>query len=223
MALEKLKIIPLTLQGSPKLGDAVLAMYNPAELTVETKVQYQRSNMPGMQVPLTQFVSGQAQTISFSLFFDTYEEKIDVRLLTSRVANLVKIHGDIHAPPICLFMWGGTSLPHPFQPFKGVIDSCSQKFTMFLSDGRPVRATLTLSVSEYQTLQEQVELIRFESSDRTKRRILKEGDTLQSLAYQEYGNPEFWRNIAEANNIVNPRLVPVGKEIVVPSLEKRHE
>lgn len=222
MGLEKLTIIPLKadLVGQ---GDPIEVMYNPKEFSIDSSVQYQRSAMPGLQTPITQFVSGQAQTLSLDLFFDTYEKKADVRNYTSKLTDLLKIDSEIHAPPVCLFKWGAplSLSPEKEMFFKGVFDKITQKFTMFLDSGRPVRATLSVSISEYRTIKEQLETINKQSSDRTKLRVLNEGDQLWHLANKEYLDPTLWRTIADANNIENPRLLTPGVELVLPPLEEK--
>lgn len=217
MGLEKLQIRPLKADLS-ETGEVIEAMYNPNEFTIETRNQFQRSAIPGLPVPLTQFVSGQTQTISLSLFFDTYETAEDVRNHTGKVVNLLKINKEIHAPPVCLFLWGG-SIAGDKAKFKGVIDSVSQKFTMFLDSGIPVRATLTVSISEFKTITEQLKELGLESADRTKHRVFKIGESLWLIANEEYGDAARWREIAIANNIDNPRLVKPGRELTIPPLE----
>ncbi len=41
-------------------------------------------------------------------------------------------------------------------------------------------------------------------------------DTLWSIAVRQYGNGQKWRDIAAANNIVDPARLPVGATIVLP-------
>jgi nucleoid-associated protein YgaU len=219
MGLAKLKIIPL--KGNLRdrdMASAVEVMYNPKEVTIDSSAQFQRSAMPGLQTPVTQFVSGQTQTLSLSLFFDSYEERKDVRLYTSKITRLVRINSEIHAPPVCLFEWGTPLAPENGFFFKGVFDKVSHKFTMFLDSGVPVRATLTVNISEYQTIEEQLKIIKFSSSDRTKVRVLKQGDQLWHLSDQEYDSPEHWRIIADANGLENPRLITAGMEVMIPPL-----
>lgn len=219
MGLAKLKIVPLKNDMTPNTTKSVEVMYNPKELTIDSSTQFQRSAMPGLQVPVTQFVSGQTQTMSMSLFFDTYEKKTDVREETSKLTNLLKIVPDIHAPPVCQFEWGGPISAEPQYFFKGVFDKISQKFTMFLDSGIPVRATLTVNISEYQTILEQKKYIKFESSDRSKVRFINQGDQLWHLSAKEYNDRTLWRVIADANNVENPRLLAAGLEVVLPPLE----
>jgi nucleoid-associated protein YgaU len=220
MALEKLVIQELDL-NLKRTGAPVVAMYNPREFTVETSVQFQRTGMPGLQTPITQFVGGQTQTITLDLFFDTYETREDVRSYTRRVTSLLQINSEVHAPPVCEFSWGGGgSLDGGVRGiFKGVFDRVTQKFTMFLDSGIPVRATLSVSISEYKTLDEQLAGINFSSSDRTKHRVFKEGDSLWLWSYKEYSDPARWRVIADANKLENPRLVAPGTDLVLPPLD----
>ena len=220
MALAKLEIMPLKrdLSTVDEAG-IVKVMYNPREFTIESSTKFERKDIPGLQTPITQFVSGQTQTLSLELFFDTYEAKTDVRLHTAKLTNLLKIHSDLHAPPVCRFQWGVPLSLEKGVFFQGVFDKITQKFTMFLDSGLPVRATLSVSISEYRSIAEQLRNIKFESSDRTKVRVLKQGDQLWHLAEQEYGDASQWRLIADANNIENPRLLPVGTDVSLPPLE----
>jgi hypothetical protein len=219
MGLAKLKIVPLkTDLKTPDEAGAVTVMYNPKELSIDSSTQFQRSAMPGLQVPVTQFVSGQTQTMSMSLFFDTYEKKMDVRDETLKLTNLLKIDSKIHAPPVCQFEWGGPMVDKR-NFFKGVFDKISQKFTMFLDSGIPVRATLTVNISEYQAIRDQEVFIKLQSSDRSKVRFISQGDQLWHLSAKEYDDRTLWRVIADANDIENPRLLVAGLEVVLPPLE----
>jgi hypothetical protein len=213
MGMEKLTIKPPT-------GDPVVAMYNPAELTVEKRNQFRRQAIPGLPTPVTQFVSGETLTVSLDLFFDTYEQHEDVRDYSNRVFNLTRIDPTTHAPPICGFSWGGLAPLGDERELRGVVDSVSQKFTMFLDNGRPVRATLAVKISEYKALTDQLEEIKPESADKTKYRMFKEGDSLWMWAFREYGDPSLWRVIAKNNNIDNPRIITAGTQLSLPPLEE---
>jgi hypothetical protein len=147
------------------------------------------------------------------LFFDTYEKAEDVRNYTRRITGLLEINSHIHAPPICLFVWGKLV-------FRAVLESVTQKFTLFLDSGVPARATLNVTFKEYKTIIEQFLSIPRFSSDRTKQRQLIEGDNIWLLADREYGDPGCWRHIAKANNIDNPRKINAGRELMLPPLEK---
>ena len=46
-----------------------------------------------------------------------------------------------------------------------------------------------------------------------------DGDSLQSIAHERYGDPTSWRAIAEANGIDNPMALPRGARLSIPALD----
>ena len=46
-----------------------------------------------------------------------------------------------------------------------------------------------------------------------------DGDSLQSIAYKNYGDATRWRTLAEANGIDNPLTLRRGHELTIPRLE----
>lgn len=208
MALEKALIQPV--EGS-RSGETIQVLFNPTEYSLETSNQFQRNAVPGTSTPATQFVSGNTQTLTMDLFFDSYEKGEDVRSYTRKLTSLMDIDASLHAPPICRFSWASLN-------FKATLEQISQKFTLFLESGIPVRATLSVTFKEYRTLTEQLQGVRKESRDRTKRLTVKQGDSLWQIANREYEEADLWRPIASANKINNPRLITIGKELIVPIL-----
>lgn len=216
----------LTRKDNPLL--VVPCLFNPKELTVEKSNQFAEVNIPGLPSPIFQFVRGNARSVTMDLFFDTYEEGIDVRIFTDRITGwdagnmlsglpnaakgLMDIDSDLHAPPVCMFIWGAFI-------FQCIIDRVTKKFTMFLPEGIPVRATLSVTLKEYTEVDSQIIGINLLSADLTKRWVVTLGDSLWSIAFKEYGNPGDWRLIANANNIDNPRILEPGQELIIPVKE----
>jgi nucleoid-associated protein YgaU len=60
------------------------------------------------------------------------------------------------------------------------------------------------------------------SADRTKMRDVKRGQNISLIAWLEYGDPDQWRPIAEANGIDNPRQLPPGTRLLIPRMDPRH-
>jgi hypothetical protein len=208
MALKKAMII--VDKGTSK--ENIQVLFNPNEYTLDTSNKYSWKQVPGLSMPIGQFVSGGTSTLSMDFFFDTYEKGTDVRVYTKKIAGLLDVIKDLHAPPVCRFVWGSID-------FKGVVEKVNQKFTMFLDTGIPVRATLKVTFRSWQTKKEQLQNIPRESADRTKQKMLRQGDQLWMMASQEYENPGLWREIANANGIDNPLKLDPGRRITVPRLE----
>jgi hypothetical protein len=214
------------INGSRK-NEQIEVLFNPAEYSIEKGNTFQSTALPGMGTPVTQFVTGNADTLSMELYFDTYAkssrhgtvtQREDVRNYTRKIANLMEIDSQLHAPPIVEFVWGpplGT--PQGIQ-FTGTIEKISQKFTFFLDDGTPVRATLSVTFKEYKTVQQQLEEMARQSTDRTKHKEVKEGEALWLYASEEYNDPDQWRVIADRNLIENPRILVPGTTLELPPL-----
>jgi nucleoid-associated protein YgaU len=46
--------------------------------------------------------------------------------------------------------------------------------------------------------------------------VVRDGDSLQSIAYAMYGDPTRWRSIAEANGIDDPLALRRGSTLSIP-------
>ena len=207
--LKKAMIHVLDARGNKNYEVPVL--FYPSDYTMEKSNEFSSINIPGLESPLLQFSRGNLETLSMDLFFDSYEEDRDVRDYTNKITNLLKIDPELHAPPVLRFIWGNLN-------FTCVLSRTSKKFTMFRSDGIPVRATLSVTFNEYRTEAESRENPH-RSSDKTKTYTIKQGDSLWAISSRQYGDPALWRRIADKNNIENPRLIETGREIIIPPLE----
>jgi hypothetical protein len=207
--LKKAFILPHDPSGK-EIKAPIQVLFNPEQYSVEKSNQFASMAVPGRDSPIIQFVRGEAQTLSMDIFFDTYTyyQAEDVTKYTSKVSDLLTIQGDIHAPPVVSFHWGSFS-------FTGVLEKVSKKFTMFIEDGTPVRATLSVTFRQF-TAEQQPK----SSPDYTKMRTVGDGDSLWLIASQEYGDTSKWKVIADANvsTIVNPRTLVPGTRLIIPPL-----
>jgi nucleoid-associated protein YgaU len=227
VSLAKLRIVPEKRGGRLQFddGDAIVAMFNPDELSFNRSVGWQTQGAAQRDTPELQFTNSEPRTLSVKLFFDTYDTpdlpKDDVRKKhTDKVLALttVESHGDKHRPPVCRLRWGSAGYF-----FQGVLERLDQRFTMFMDDGTPVRATLTCSFKEWRTNYDDLNRQNRQSADVAKRKVVRRGDTLAGIAAEEYLDPASWRPIAEANGIDDPlRLVP-GTTLTVPRLTPGRE
>ena len=226
--MSNLKVAYISPINGDLAGQQFQVLFNPAEYSIEKGNTFQSTSLPGLATPVTQFVTGNADTLSMELYFDTYAKSSrhdsshikgeDVRKYTRPIANLMEIDRHLHAPPICEFTWGVPLGRFEGFQFTGIIEKVSQRFTFFLDDGTPVRATLNVTFKEYKTVKEQLEDLDLQSADRTKRREIKEGDSIWFLAHEEYGDPARWREIAKHNGLENPRIVAPGTQLELPPL-----
>jgi hypothetical protein len=224
MKPEKLTISPETKNGRP--GVPINALFNPERYTLNKGVQIAEIGIPGLDSPVLQFVRGQNEKITLELYFDTTEfgmvENVkDVREETGKIYDLVKIDRKTHAPPRCKLTWGESGTGQLFShgsslPSRCIVESVSEEFNLFSPGGVPLRAKLNVTFREYKTVEEQLQETRKESADRTKIHTVKRGESLSFIAWQQYQDPSQWRRIAEANSLDNPRVCPVGRQLIIP-------
>ncbi|SHF55653.1 CIS tube protein [Streptoalloteichus hindustanus] len=199
------------------LSDRFVAQFNPTDYTLVKGAQLAEIGIPGVDSPVLQFVRGQDERLTLELLFDTTadgmgEKATDVRTLTRQVYQLVKIQPATHAPPRFRLTWGkGLS-------FTAIAEQVQQRFTLFSPSGIPLRATVTLSLREYKTLEQQLAELKLQSPDHTKVRAVRRGETLATIAAREYDDPGAWRAIADRNPGVDPRRPRPGTVLEIPPL-----
>ena len=210
----------LVLNGKHE-GDSIDCKFNPTEYTVGKSVNYGDLKATGSGASIMQFVDGNAETLSLELFFDTTDEldgsgdpaAADVRKqYTDMIDTLLAVDGELHAPPVCRFVWGEGI------DFTAVVEHAEKRFTKFLPSGVPIRARVQLQFTEYKTADYHKSEVSPESTDKTKRWTVAEGDTLWLIADEEYGDPSHWRTIADRNDITNPRQIDAGETLELPPL-----
>jgi nucleoid-associated protein YgaU len=191
-------------------GERISVLFNPKEYSISKSNYWQRARTTGANIPHTSFSNGDPARMDIELFFDTYEEKLDVRRHTNKIAKLMEVNireegeGKKLRPPKVKFHWGLS------WSFKAVITSMTQHFNLFLPTGPPVRAPVNVSF-------EQIEDERsFPGQNPTsggsggrRTHLVAAGETLDLIAFQELGDAGLWRHIAATNGIVDPlRLAP---------------
>ena len=216
------------------IPEPIPVMFNPTELNFTKAAQFAEIGIPGIDAPILQFVRGQAEKLTVELFFDATDGGMDasaigVTVLTDRFYGLVKMQSQTHAPPICEFTWNPASFPGvALSPvvygnqnrysFKCVVESVSQKFTLFSPQGVPLRATLSLALREYRPLDEQLKELNLQSPDHTRVHTVQRGDTLSGIAGRHYDSPAEWRRLATENKITDPRRLDPGRVFELPPI-----
>lgn len=224
MGLEQLTILVETSAGVPQFGsktsaDTIVAMFNPARLTVSRSVQWQNEQAAKRDNPEMQFTGAEPATLSIDLLFDTYdtpdERKESVKKkYTDKLLHLTTVeqHGEKHRPPVCQLQWGELGMF-----FQGVLQQLETQFTMFMESGTPVRATSRCTFKQWVSNSRDLGNQNLMSSDVAKSWVVKRGQSLPTIAAVEYGDPRAWRVIAEANGIDDPLALTPGTRLVLPA------
>ncbi|MCI0489630.1 MAG: LysM peptidoglycan-binding domain-containing protein [Blastocatellia bacterium] len=218
MPLEKMKIKNLD------NGDQFTVLFNPTEYSIEEGNTWEEQKRE-RQKPELQFTSQSLKKLSMELFLDTYEQKEDVRIYTSKMSALLVVTVDDgnngKRPPKVELSWGPAD-PNPSTsifPFVCILESLKQQFTLFTGEGMPVRAKLSVAFKEFRSPTEQAQDPPRAGSFPDQTYTVKTGDTLSSIAATQLRDPFKWRLLAEANEIDNPRILEAGRILIVPAIE----
>jgi len=219
VALEKIKITPLDKDGNPVEGKAFKVLFNPNAYTITKSVTWSGSSDRTLNAPPLTFGGGGSRQLTLNLFYDVTETvngKVvkDVREETNKMVALTRIQKGLDRPPAVVVSWGAAPPTNSDFPFTGVVNQLTQAFKLFTSDGKPVRADLTVSFTEY--LEPKKDLLQTDPEFTT--RLVKRGDTVSSIAAEAYQDPALWRIIAEANELDDPRQLQIGLRLAIPKL-----
>jgi hypothetical protein len=198
--------------------------FNPESLKVSFANQLVQPSGAGDQrgSPARQFVGAGTTKLALTLWFDVgspqppdSDRVDDVRKLTKKVAFFitpkpVQGQNDKFIPPAVRFVWG------TFQ-FDGLMDALEETLELFSPEGKPLRASLGVSLSQ-QKIQ-----FAFRDTGGSSNSSgpgtpstpgtqplaqAPAGSTVQGLA--DAAGKDDWQSVAAANGIENPRLLAPG-------------
>jgi hypothetical protein len=230
--VEKAQLVELDQHSNPK-GKPVTVQFNPETLKVSfaNQVVPPKGSGDNKEKSAIQFVGAGTTKLTLQLWFDVTGQppdakspEVDVRELTKQVAYFItpQKKGNDFIPPAVRFQWGSFH-------FDGIMDSMEESLEFFSSDGVPLRANVSLSLS-----QQRIEAFSGRAAGAggagggppgaagpagaapgtQPLAQARAGDTLQGLAAgvsTGAGAGVSWQAIANANNIENPRFLEPGQ------------
>ena len=210
MTLEKLKIYAE--KNNPgDFKEEIKVLFNPNEISL---------TFPGGKIVENGLVvNDDSATLSLNLFFDTsLDNQENVQGYTRKIVSLTlpRIGKDKKRPPLCKIIWGTIGGKDSILLANCFLETVTKKLTHFLQDGTPVRATLDCTFKEWK---EPIKEKKIANPIDDPVRIVKRGETLSSIATEEFGDPSLWRVIAKENGLINPRKLPPGKVLTIPPLK----
>ncbi len=195
-----------------KTGDEIRVSFNPESITYKACPRYAQLPNAGAKKSGNRMTYGGnfSSELSMKLLLDTtrtgksvYDKYVKF-LIGLTVPDEEK---GFTQPPKCKFKWGEFT-EDTRMGFEAVLSGLQVEYIWFLPDGTPVRATTDLTFKEYYEADE----LQNPTSRSEARKVWRviEGQTLDWIAYQEYGDSAAWRHIARVNNLQNPRDLRPG-------------
>jgi hypothetical protein len=212
----------------PETGGPIECWFNPKDYTITKKNQWKSDPVVGAALPVAQFGGGQPRSLTLDLLFDASDTSGDVSGITDELFKLMEVDKSLGSaknsarPPTVTFTWG------PTVTFKAVVDNLSVQYTLFSPEGKPLRAQAKLSLIQAEKAQgKSTGKGNPKKNNPTTRAIpglgshvVRDGDSLASIAFAHYRDATQWRPIAEANGIDDPLRLRRGRTLTIPRLSE---
>lgn len=214
----------------PENGQPIPVQFNPSQYTITDSAAYSQRERRKEDEPSVNYNGAVLSTLNVQLIFNSAvfpsidsavhavgnflrgEQDADITETIDKISELTRIDGEEHKPPFCVFVWGSLQ-------FAGYVETVGVTYNMFDSSGKPLSAVVNLTMRGTNAAVGGERKSPFQSPDRTKARVMTEDANIWGIAEKEYGDAREWRRIAEANDVMNPLDIPIGKVLRVPSID----
>jgi hypothetical protein len=206
-------------------GSPIACLFNPKDYTISKNNTWNAKPTPGASAPKPQYGGGAPCEMQLQLLFDAslLGDGAAVRDATERLFAVMDAtqgqgagsggNKNTRRPPMITFVWGR------FISFKAFAKSLSVQYQYFAPDGQPLRADVKLGLVQADAgpVRGQNPTTRADGSLGTH--VVREGDSLQEIAFRAYDDPTRWRAIAEANGIDDPMALRRGVALALPRID----
>jgi phage tail protein X len=197
--------------------------FNPSQLQLNRRAQWKYTPAAAVRngtVP--EFMGPEPRQMTVEIFLDT-STKPTSNVVLKNVESLLdccevtakSIAAKQPSPPWVVFQWGSFSTAR----FTAYVESVDVTYSLFGTTGVPIRATCQVALHEIPSKTKGQNPTSGALTAQRVHRVVA-GDSLQSLAWREYGNAAVWRAIAEINGIDDPSRLPTGTELILPAAEE---
>jgi hypothetical protein len=195
--------------------------FNPTSIKFTKTAEFKQAPRTGATHPKVEFTGTGPTDLKLDLLLDAMERQptSDVQ---AKVEMLLDWTGPTSAsrntrspsPPELQFTWGSLVIGGG-TTFHGHLKSVDVSYLLFARTGEPLRAEVSLTLTS--KAEDPKGTNPTSGGTRPQRaHTLVRGDTLQSVAWSTYGDPGYWRRIAEVNAVDNPLRVPIGTRLLLP-------
>lgn len=124
----------------------------------------------------------------------------------------MKVDGTSHRPNYLIVQWGSFIR-------ECVLKSSSTTYTLFSSEGIPLRAKVNATFIERKDSEINAIASMFSSPDLTHEVTVKQGDILPLLVYKIYRDQKYYLQVAKFNKLKNFRKLEPNTKLYFPPLK----
>ena len=197
---------------------------NPETFTKTSHIELELSRAHGQPGTDPKYISTKPEELKIEFILDgtnTLEGYVDkynkmevydqIKAFTDCV---YKYEGNTHRPRFLIVRWGKELR------FPCVLSHMDISYSLFKSNGNPLRAKITATFVKYETPEAIARAENISSPDLTHIRVSKQGDRLDLLTYKIYNDPAFFLQVGRANGLSSVRNVTAGIELYFPPINK---
>lgn len=201
-------------------GKDLKVQINPKTFSLEKGIKYHDNEQAGDNSASGVFNRYDGEKLSFDIMIDctgvipntqptdTAYDKV------TELENLVyDYNGDAHRPAFIKVVWGKLL-------FKGQLSSLKTDYTLFNSDGIPLRAKVSVAFANFVDEKTAKKEADKHSPDMSHYITIREGDSIAALCLQIYGDSTLADQVAQINGLPGFRRIEAGTQILFPHLKK---
>jgi len=229
--IEKMRIQAYTdATGTTAVGEAYTFQVNPASYNYKYQLEQVEEKAPGSSGSPLKYYRQLPNEWEFEILIDgtgvvKNASALDISLIgksqTLKVEDEVEklksivldYHGDIHRNQYLKISWGER------QFFKGTLVSLDLNYKLFKPDGSPLRVIAKLRLKEWVDPEQRIREEDASSPDITHQRTYSESDRFDLMVNKIYNTPDYYLDVAKANNLDSFRKIRVGRKINFPPLK----
>jgi Contractile injection system tube protein len=215
MGLHKLTVTAYSDENFTREVDRYSLQINPESYTHNHSASYNPAKSTDTAGTTTKYDSIEPETLSFSFYLDGTGMVSSLKLHDSikQFKQLTyRYNGSIRSPNYLLLVWGSFS-------FKCRMTRLDVEYTLFDTDGMPLRAKLTPSFQQFLSANDLAKLSGKNSPNMTHLLFAAAGDTLATLCQRFYGDSRQYLRVASHNGLTRFRRLEPGQAIVFPPLD----
>lgn len=222
MFLKKLKLTKCDGSGMPMSEPKPFeVMLNPEFYTVKSSLQYTEDPLYSNAIGEKKYKAHLADEITLAPFILDVTGAVPHTLsalygsMKDVISHLRQVtfnyDGNIHESPVVQIEWGTFS-------YKARLNTMDVKYTLFAENGDPLRAEVSLTLTEFQRSEDIDDKNKKSSPDLTHLIEVKDGDTLPLMCNRVYKDCSYYREIAEINELDDFRHLTPGTFLYFPPL-----
>jgi nucleoid-associated protein YgaU len=216
----KLVVVENNVPGGP---DKIEFTFNPSKLTTVAAAKWEQPSQGGAAKASQPTYKGpEAQTMELELIFDSWDvvgrsSSCDVQKSIDTLISWTRPTGPSRGnqkprPPIVKLVWGKEWFP-------AYVASVNTTISMFDATGKALRATVKVSMKEMPPKAPGPNPTSGSKVGHQSYATVA-GDTLQGVAARVYEQPTYWRGLAKANDIDDPKRIRPGTRLYLPPIDQ---